>query len=192
MEEADVMKVGFGCNYARLVRWRGGRQDACVTRLDEFLFADGDHVGLHVAAGAFGADDFAMGVDSGDGEGVFLAEEGAEDSDFVFLCLGHGLHVEVSEDDDADVVFVVVADVLALVFEGAELPDAADAVDGEVVADVLEVAGAVVFADIFEVLGGFAEVGGPEGDGVAGVVEGDELDAVHGIDCGEVGSAAGP
>ena len=50
----------------------------------------------------------------------------------------------------------------------------------------------MVFSDVFEVLGGFAEVVGVEGFGVAGVVEGDKFDAVHGVDAGEVGAAAGP
>ncbi len=160
--------------------------------LHEALFADLGHEGLHVVAGAFGFDDFLVGVNFGGGEGVLFADEGAEGFDFVFLGLGEGLEVEVAEDDDADVVFVVVADVLSLVVEGAELPDAAGAVDGEVVADVLEAAAAVVLADVFQVLGGFGVVGGSEGFGVAGVVEGDELDAVHGVDGFEVGAFAGP
>ena len=109
-------------------------------RLDQALLADGEHVGLHVGAGAFGGDDFLVGVNAGDGELVLLAEQRPEDLDLVLLGLRHRLHVKVAQAHHADVVLVVVADVLALVLERAELPHAAGAVDGEVVADVLEIA----------------------------------------------------
>ncbi len=137
-------------------------------------------------AGAVGLDEFAVHVDGGGGEGVFTADEADEGEEVGGLDGGGGLEVEVAEGDDADVVFVPVdavfsdADVLAFVAEGAELPDSAGAVDGEVVGDVDHAALEVGALDGLQMFGDVGDGGFEEGFAVAGVVKGDEFYAVHG------------
>jgi len=136
-----------------------------------------------------------VGVDFGEGdliEGAGEADEGGEGSE---LGCGGVLDFEVAEEADAEVVFVVVFDVGALVGERAGLPDAAGAVDDEVVGDVgpMAVGGflaGVEFTDVFEFVG--SGVPGVGGGFPGGVVDGDSRDAVHGADVGEVGADEGP
>ena len=152
--------------------------------------------GGEVAAGAVGLDEFLVDAEVGEGEGFFGADEVAEGAEAGELVGGGGLEVEVAEGDDADVVdgpedaaVFGGADVLAFVDEGAELPDAAGAVDGEVVGDVDHAALEVGFADELEVADGVGGGGGEEGFAVAGMVDGEAGDAVHGG--GQLGMAAG-
>ena len=149
-------------------------------------------------AGAVGAYEFAVHFDVGVGDGVFFLDEAGEGEEAVALGDGGGLEVEVADDDDADVVFIPAgavfsdADVLAFVGEVAELPDAAGTINGEVVGDVDHAALEVGLLDDLEMAGGVGEGIGEKRFAVAGVVDGDAIDAVHGAAVGEDERQVGP
>ncbi len=90
-------------------------------------------------AGAGGLGEFQVCVDLAEGDAVHAHECCGEVFDLAELGLGWALVHVVAHDADADVAFVLCADMGALPGEGSALPDSARGVDEEVVADIAPV-----------------------------------------------------
>jgi len=94
------------------------------------------HEALEEFAGAIGLAQFAVGEDLVEGHLVETAGEIDEQLEGGELRGGGRLHLEIAQENDAEVVLVVAFDVGALIGQGAGLPDATGAIDGEVIGDV--------------------------------------------------------
>lgn len=101
--------------------------------------------------------------------------------------IGRSLFFKVSQEHDAHIMFIHIGNVSALINDGACFPDAACSVDDVVIADITP-------ATFFHVKALNVLESGHSGAGVgeidhfpALVMEGDTVDAFHGIDTVGVG-----
>lgn len=154
--------------------------------------AHGDEAWLQIAAGALGGLEFLVGVDTMHGH-VVLAHDGCGHGlGGSELDVGGQLVVEITQEHDADVVLVLVGNVGTLILDRAAFPDSAGPVDDVVIADI---APAAFFhmetLNVLEAGHGGGHIGEID-DFPAFVVQGDTVDAVHGIDFGGIGCQFGP